>query len=115
MAFQLRDDYLDAFGEAALTGKQVGGDILAGKKTYMMIRTAQRLGQPLPLQGQKSEADYIREILDLYRAHAADADLLNLTDRYFDSAMRHLDHLSTPEESKVELRNFARALMQRAR
>jgi len=113
MAFQLRDDYLDAFGAAELTGKQVGGDILAGKKTYLMIRTAQRLGRALPLRGHRPESDYIQEILAFYRAQGADADLLNLMGRYFDSAMRHLDHISTPEESKDELRTFAVTLMQR--
>jgi len=113
MAFQLRDDYLDALGDAALTGKQVGGDILAGKKTYLAIRTAQKLGHELPTQAKMPDADYVHRILTLYRIHQADRDLLDLMDRYFDSAMRHLDQISTPPEAKTELRTFASALMQR--
>ncbi|MEZ5047889.1 MAG: polyprenyl synthetase family protein [Chitinophagaceae bacterium] len=38
MAFQLQDDYLDSFGESQKTGKQVGGDILANKKTYLLAK-----------------------------------------------------------------------------
>lgn len=38
LAFQLRDDLLDAFGDPAATGKQQGGDLRAGKKTYLLIR-----------------------------------------------------------------------------
>ena len=38
LAFQLRDDLLDAFGDPAKTGKQQGGDLRAGKKTFLLIR-----------------------------------------------------------------------------
>lgn len=37
LAFQLRDDYLDVYGDARLFGKNIGGDILNNKKTYMLI------------------------------------------------------------------------------
>src|SRR5690606_41115748 len=39
IAFQLQDDYLDAFGETATFGKQIGGDILENKKTYLYLKT----------------------------------------------------------------------------
>lgn len=42
LAFQLRDDVLDAFGDPAKTGKQQGGDLRAGKKTYLLIRGLER-------------------------------------------------------------------------
>ena len=38
IAFQLQDDYLDAFGDAEMFGKQVGGDIIENKKTYLYIK-----------------------------------------------------------------------------
>ncbi len=38
IAFQIKDDILDVFGDAALVGKKVGGDILANKKTYLLLR-----------------------------------------------------------------------------
>jgi geranylgeranyl diphosphate synthase type II len=39
IAFQVQDDYLDAFGDPAKFGKQMGGDILANKKTFLLIHT----------------------------------------------------------------------------
>ena len=38
IAFQIKDDILDVFGDAALVGKKVGGDILANKKTYLLLK-----------------------------------------------------------------------------
>lgn len=42
LAFQLRDDLLDAFGDPAMTGKQQGGDLRSGKKTFLLIRGLER-------------------------------------------------------------------------
>lgn len=42
LAFQLRDDLLDAFGDPAKTGKQLGGDLRTGKKTFLLIRGLER-------------------------------------------------------------------------
>ena len=42
LSFQLWDDYLDAFGDSSKTGKQTGGDILADKKTFLMIRAQEK-------------------------------------------------------------------------
>ncbi len=45
LAFQLRDDALDAFGDPAKTGKQQGGDLRAGKKTFLLIRGLERAAE----------------------------------------------------------------------
>ncbi len=42
IAFQIQDDILDVYGDAALFGKQVGGDILANKKTFLLFKSARR-------------------------------------------------------------------------
>src|SRR5690606_10436083 len=41
IAFQLQDDFLDAFGNQATFGKRIGGDIIEGKKTYLYLKAAQ--------------------------------------------------------------------------
>ena len=79
LAFQLQDDYLDAFGNPENFGKQVGGDILADKKTFLLIRAMEKaqgsdfdgLGREL---GQRSEGK-VERVLALYRHLGVDAEL----------------------------------------
>lgn len=79
LAFQLQDDYLDAFGNPENFGKQVGGDILADKKTFLLIRSmekAQGADREALLEelGSKREGKVDR-ILNLYRRLGVDAEL----------------------------------------
>ena len=79
LAFQLQDDYLDAFGNPENFGKQVGGDILADKKTFLLIRALEKAqGADLDaLQadlGQKRDGK-VGRVLDLYRHLGVDAEL----------------------------------------
>jgi len=79
LAFQLQDDYLDAFGNPENFGKQVGGDILADKKTFLLIRAmekAQGADREALLEelGSKREGKVDR-ILNLYRRLGVDAEL----------------------------------------
>jgi geranylgeranyl diphosphate synthase type II len=53
IAFQVQDDYLDAFGDPAKFGKQVGGDIRANKKTFLMIK-ALEIANPFQLKEMKT-------------------------------------------------------------
>jgi len=57
LAFQLRDDLLDAFGDPAKTGKQQGGDLRAGKKTFLLIRGLERERQ----EGNTTLLDELRK------------------------------------------------------
>jgi len=79
LAFQLQDDYLDAFGNPENFGKQVGGDILADKKTFLLIRALEKAHgadrEALQIElGQKRDGKVDR-ILDLYRRLGVDAEL----------------------------------------
>ena len=79
LAFQLQDDYLDAFGNPENFGKQVGGDILADKKTFLLIRALEKahgedfdaLNQEV---GQRS-AGKVERVLRLYRHLGVDVEL----------------------------------------
>src|SRR5438046_10315697 len=51
IAFQVQDDYLDAFGDKNKTGKQVGGDILANKKTFLLIHAMESHSHREELEG----------------------------------------------------------------
>ena len=79
LAFQLQDDYLDAFGNPENFGKQVGGDILADKKTFLLIRALEKaLGadrEALEAELGQKRGGKVERVLDLYRRLGVDAEL----------------------------------------
>src|SRR6185503_11716461 len=90
LAFQVQDDYLDAFGDPEKFGKQVGGDIVAGKKTFLLIKT---LEVATPEQHRRMEelkkadaASKIRGMLEIFRACGVDAWARELKEKYMQAA-----------------------------
>src|SRR5258705_10741173 len=69
IAFQLQDDYLDAFGDKSKTGKQIGGDILANKKTFLLIHAMESLSHKKELEEliKTNPADKIEKVVSLYK------------------------------------------------
>ncbi|MBK12279.1 MAG: polyprenyl synthetase [Crocinitomicaceae bacterium] len=79
LAFQLQDDYLDAFGNPENFGKQVGGDILSDKKTFLLIRALEKAGEA-DLESLRAELGAKRKgkverVLDIYRRLGVDTEL----------------------------------------
>ncbi|MBQ8423154.1 MAG: polyprenyl synthetase family protein [Coprobacter sp.] len=119
LAFQLRDDYLDVYGDAKTFGKNIGGDILNNKKTYMLIN-AQRLAQGaerdelihwLAIDDKPDEK--IAAVTALYNRLGVDALCLEKIDTYYAEAMKQLDALSVEKLQTEMLRELAMSLMQR--
>lgn len=121
MAFQLRDDYLDVFGEANAFGKQSGGDIIADKKTYMLIKTFEKSSQmqsdTLMKMVNNSEISNVSKIkttkaimLDL----DIQSDVKNLTSVYYNQAMVSLEAMEISSKSKALIKDFADELMDRS-
>jgi len=119
ISFQLRDDYLDAFGDPAQFGKQVGGDILADKKTYLRIRAyelatpAQRSELDLWTGAHSDPQEKIRRVKEIMRDTGADAELLVQCDAYSDDALQHLNSIGLDPEHSTPLRGVANQLLQR--
>jgi geranylgeranyl diphosphate synthase type II len=117
LAFQVQDDYLDAFGDPSKFGKQVGGDILSNKKTFLLIHAyeaanaAQRKELDRWMQG--NEPGKVEAVLQLFRDTGVDAWALALKNRYLDEALRHLDDIAVISERKAPLRELALYLVQR--
>ena len=92
--FQIQDDYLDAFGDPAKFGKQVGGDILANKKTFLMIHaveTASDVNKETLRQLLKTNpADKVEKILSVFKQTGIDAWALQLKNEYFEISIRIL-------------------------
>ncbi|MBO7437132.1 MAG: polyprenyl synthetase family protein [Bacteroidaceae bacterium] len=120
LAFQLQDDLLDVYGDPAVFGKKIGGDILCNKKTYLYIN-AYRLADGK----QKSELDRwavydgndpdskiagVRAIYDAVGVKALSEKLIN---SYFDEAMKKLDQVNLSADRKSLLREYAGSLLNR--
>lgn len=120
LAFQLQDDYLDVYGDPAVFGKKIGGDILCGKKTYLLINAYQRAdeatkAQLLTLIGNNSmqaEAK-IKAVTDIYNALDIPALTRAAINRFYDEAHNELRKLSLPESQWSVLWNYATSLLGR--
>lgn len=120
IAFQLQDDYLDAFGNPETFGKQVGGDIIENKKTYLYIKAIEFSDDDDKLQLEhlfsinptdvKDKIDTVKQIfISSGSADATRQEIENYTQKAFDV----LDELSIPESKKKVLRDFGHDLMDR--
>ena len=117
IAFQLQDDYLDAYGAPELIGKQSGGDILANKKTYLLV-TAMQSGttnQRNHIQQliDTNPVDKIPAMLDIYGETGADVSCRNAVQHYSQKAFECLDEVAIPAKRKAPLYELAAFLLQR--
>ena len=117
IAFQIQDDYLDAFGDPEKFGKQVGGDIIANKKTFLLIHTLDVAEEPLKNElihlMETNPSDKVEKVLAIMKACNADAWAKELKDKYLSLAMHHLDEIAVLSKRKEPLRELARFLVQR--
>lgn len=120
IAFQLQDDYLDAFGDPNTFGKQVGGDIIENKKTYLYLKALEYSNKEDALQLKHlfeinpSEAhDKIENVKQIFissgSAEATRQEIKNYTNKAFSI----LGNMSISEESKFNLKQFGEQLMDR--
>ena len=117
IAFQLQDDYLDAFGDAEKLGKQAGGDIKANKKTYLLIKAleAATAGQKTELQQWLSgdEDKKVPEVTALFEATGAKQACLAAVKEYSAKAFHSLEDIAVVSKRKEPLKNLAEALLMR--
>ena len=115
IAFQVQDDYLDAFGDKNKTGKQVGGDILANKKTFLLIHAMESASHKKELEHliKTNPENKIEKVLAVYKDCKADEWALQLKNKYFDEALTHLEDIAALSKRKEPLRELALFLVQR--
>lgn len=120
LAFQLQDDYLDAFGNIHAFGKKIGGDIVANKKTYLLIKaietakddTAKELHR-LISDNNIVEEQKIAEVLSIYKQLEVDRLLKEQMAFYYNNSIKSLNKLSVGNEKTTGLKEFAKKLMNR--
>jgi geranylgeranyl diphosphate synthase, type II len=117
IAFQIQDDYLDAFGDAAVFGKDAGGDIKQNKKTFLLIR-ALETANPEQLKALNTlltsdPADKVEQVLAIFKACKVDAWAEALKQKYMQEALAHLEAIAVVEARKKPLIDLANYLMNR--
>ncbi len=119
IAFQLQDDYLDAFGETATFGKQIGGDILENKKTYLYLKSLENATSDDKMEllnwfsSKEGGEEKIEAVKTLFQKTNATNDTQVLIEEYTQKALMQLEKLEIPLHFKEELKEFALSLMNR--
>lgn len=120
VAFQLKDDLLDVYGDVAVFGKNIGGDILCNKKTYMLIKAfehadAEQLQQLNAwLDGTSFDpAEKIAAVTGLYNQIGIKEICERKMTEYSERAMENLSAVKIANEKKKELENLMKKLMHR--
>ena len=119
LAFQLQDDYLDCYGDPAVFGKQIGGDICCAKKTFMLINAFNRANeaQKAELNRLLNDVDEREEkvagVLALYDELEIPALCRERMETLYAEARRIFDSLPIAAERKQPLWNYAEKLLNR--
>ncbi|MEP5433413.1 MAG: polyprenyl synthetase family protein, partial [Flavobacteriaceae bacterium] len=120
IAFQLQDDYLDVFGDPKTFGKQVGGDIIENKKTYLYLKAlnsgseviAKELEHLYSIHPKEAEAK-INAVRSIFEKTKADQATKTAIADYTAKAFEVLDDMDINPENKELLRQFGENLMNR--
>jgi geranylgeranyl diphosphate synthase type II len=117
IAFQIQDDYLDAFGDPQKFGKKPGGDIMANKKTFLWLRALEAASSQqknkLSELLLRNDENKIEEMLQVYKSCNIDDWAKELKQKYFALAMRHLEEIAVVSARKKPLSQLAEYLMDR--
>ena len=117
IAFQIQDDYLDAFGDPEKFGKEVGGDIRQNKKTFLLLHALEvatpdqraKLNSLLASNGP----DKVPQVMDIFKACNVDAWSIELKEKYLQMALANLEDIAVTSTRKTALLSLANYLMQR--
>lgn len=120
IAFQLQDDILDLYADQNNFGKQVGGDILANKKTYLILKALEDanqnqkldINQLLASKNDKEKIERAKRIFDELNIKAKAELKMN---EFYQKALENIHHLQIAPEKKSLLIQLAEYLMQRGK
>jgi geranylgeranyl diphosphate synthase type II len=117
LAFQVQDDYLDAFGDPDKFGKKRGGDIIAGKKTFLLIHALESVSpqekKDLLELLKRNDEDKVESVLSIFKTCKVDEWAKELREKYTREAYQHLDDIAVISYRKEPLKQLAAYLTQR--
>ena len=120
VGFQLMDDWLDVYADQGKFGKQVGGDIIANKKTFLLIKALEQArsddADTLQYWINREEFDHkekVEAVKEIYRKLSISEQTQRIMNSYFESGLAALSTLPVEESRKSVLRNYTNQLMKR--
>jgi len=117
IAFQIQDDYLDAYGDAVEFGKEVGGDIKQNKKTFLLLHALNVANQTQQAELSQLLAtnapDKVEKVLGIFNACSVAEWAENLKAKYMQEAFEHLEAIAVVSSRKQPLIDLANYLMKR--
>ncbi len=120
LAFQLQDDLLDVYGNPAVFGKNIGGDITSNKKTYMLINAVNRANPAQREQLMKwidakefDRNEKVKAVTELYNEIGIRELCEQKIEEYYQESLVYLAKINLPEERKAELKAYAAEMMKR--
>jgi len=122
IAFQLKDDWLDVFGNSSEFGKNTGGDIVSNKKTFLLITALNYL----PEKGKKelmkwlqieefNKDEKINAVKNLYEEAKVSKKAQEKMNFYYENSLNHLSEINRKKEILSELAEFAQNFINRSR
>jgi geranylgeranyl diphosphate synthase type II len=120
IAFQLQDDILDVYGDPEKFGKQVGGDIMANKKTYLLIKaletadadTLTELNHWISLK-EFNATEKVAAVTAIYNKLQIKENAFKAMQTYADTSFKALEAINLPAQRKQYLKEFADNLLSR--
>ena len=120
LAFQLQDDYLDVYGDPAVFGKAIGGDILCNKKTYMLINAFNRADEAQRKELKRwvtaeefDPEEKIAAVTSIYDKLGIGRLAEEKIDHYFRQSRKYLAAVNVPDERKRVLEDYTDKMMKR--
>ncbi|MDP3945636.1 MAG: polyprenyl synthetase family protein [Lutibacter sp.] len=119
IAFQLQDDYLDTFGDEALFGKQIGGDIAENKKTFLYLKAIEVCSKEDKEKlmnfyaGESNNNNKVKEVTRIFENNNIPELTKNEIEFYTNLAFKELENIDIAEEKMEVLKNFGLGLMKR--
>lgn len=120
LAFQLKDDLLDVYGNPDVFGKKIGGDILCNKKTFLLIKALEyaNAGQKASLESWIARSSFVANekifaVTQLYNEIGVRRLCEDLVESYSAKAMEYLSKISVEDDRKEGLRQIIAKLVRR--
>lgn len=122
LGFQLKDDLLDVYGDPEKFGKQVGGDIIENKKTWLLLKALEKskasnsaLYEELQnwISRSGKDTEKVKAVTEIYDKLGIKTAAENLANAYFEKGLNALEAIQVDDERKLPLKEFAAYLMAR--